>query len=249
MKQACYFILVFLSFAAPALGNDDLRKAEKAYDNRKYPEAIEHYEKLIKDGFKAHQLYFNLGNAYYRNNQLGKAIYNYELALKMEPNDEDVRINLGIASSKTVDKVDSKENFFISAVKSNVLYSYPTSTWAWWSIAGISLTSILFFAFIGSSRLFAKRIYLFLSLLFFSLFFVSYFIGYSALKTKFENKFAIILSREVKVVNEPTPLGKSKFTLHEGTKIKVVEKNGDWVLIKLDNGNEGWIKLNEVGII
>ena len=80
-------------------------------------------------------------------------------------------------------------------------------------------------------------------------FIITYLLGYSALKAKYENKFGIIIAREVRIMNEPTANGTSKFSLHEGTKIRVVEKNGDWVLIKLDNGNEGWLRLSEVGII
>jgi tetratricopeptide (TPR) repeat protein len=249
MRKLFLIVLCVLVSVVNVSANDLLKKAEVAYDNRKYEEAIRHYEKLIAEGYKAHQLYFNLGNAYYRDNQLGKAIYNYELALKMEPNDEDVRINLGIAAAKTIDKVDSKENFFISAVKTNVLHSLTTHAWAWLSITCAVLACVLFFVFVNSGRLLVKRLGLLFSLLFFIGFFITYFIGYSALKSRYENKFAIILAKEIRVVNEPTAFGKTKFNLHEGTKIKVVEKNGDWVLLKLDNGNEGWVRLNEVGII
>ena len=80
-------------------------------------------------------------------------------------------------------------------------------------------------------------------------FVITYFLGYSALKSKSENKFGIITAREVRIMNEPTASATQKFNLHEGTKIRVVEVNGDWVLIKLDNGNEGWIKASDVGII
>ena len=80
-------------------------------------------------------------------------------------------------------------------------------------------------------------------------FFITYFLGYSAVQARYENKFAIILSKEIKIMNEPTAMAKVKFALHEGTKIRVVENNGDWLLIKLDNGNEGWVKVNDVGII
>src|SRR5436190_4253923 len=105
-----FIILVLLTTTSlSSSANDLLRKAEKAYDSKNYAEAVRDYEKLITEGFRSYQLYFNLGNSYYRNNELGKAIYYYELARKMEPNDEDVRINLGIASSKTTDKIDSKE--------------------------------------------------------------------------------------------------------------------------------------------
>jgi len=249
MKHIFYIILSLFFFSQKSFGNDLLQQAEKAYDSKKYKEAIADYEQLINDGFKSYQLYFNLGNAYYRNNELGKAIYYYELARKAEPNDEDVRINLGIASAKTIDKIDSKENFFISAVKINLLSSFNTKTWAWFSILSLLIASLLFFVFVNSSRLFVKRVLFLFACVFAITFAITYFLGYSALKSKSENKFGVILSKEVRVMNEPTFSATSKFNLHEGTKIRVVENNGDWILIKLDNGNEGWLKVNEVGII
>lgn len=249
MKKLIYILICLLSFSVKSYSNELLLKAEKAYDSKKYKEAVSDYEQLIKDGYTSYQLYFNLGNSYYRNNELGKAIYYYELARKAEPNDEDVRINLGIAASKTIDKIDSKENFFISAVKTNVLSSFTTTTWAWFSIISLAVAAILFFIFINSNTVLIKRISFLVSCVLVICFCFTYFLGYSALKSKVENKFAIIVAKEVKIMNEPTQSASSKFSLHEGTKIRVVENNGDWVLIKLDNGNEGWVKLSEVGII
>lgn len=250
MKKIIQILILCLLFAFTAHANNDLlSKAEKAYDSKKYKEAINSYEELIKKGYKSYQLHFNLANSYYRDNQLGKAIYNYELARKINPNDEDVRINLGIASAKTSDKIDSKENFFVSAVKTNVLSSFTTRGWAWITIFCSALFCVMTFVFISSGRVLFKRISFFLSLILLISFICTYFLGYSALKSKYDNTFAIVLSKEVKIKNEPTTTASSKFSLHEGTKIRVVENNGDWVLIKLDNGNEGWVKLSDVGII
>lgn len=78
---------------------------------------------------------------------------------------------------------------------------------------------------------------------------MTYILGYSALNSKYENKFAIVLIKEIKIMNEPTVSANIKFRLHEGTKVRVVENNGDWLLIKLENGNEGWLKAAEVGVI
>lgn len=249
MKQIKLTLIFLFAFTIKSLGNDLLQKAEKAYDSKNYKEAIVNYEKLLRQGFNSYQLYFNLGNAYYRNDELGKAIYNYELARKLNPNDEDVRINLGIASAKTIDKISSKENFFISAVKTNLLSSFTTSVWAWFSILAISLSCVLFFVYINSTKLLVKRISFWFTIGLVIMFFVSYFLGYSALNSKKENKYAVVLIKEVKIMNEPTPSANTKFTLHEGTKIKLIENNGNWLLIKLDNGNEGWVKTTDVGII
>jgi tetratricopeptide (TPR) repeat protein len=249
MKNIFYILFFFFAFTLRGFGNDLLQKAEKAYDSKKYKEAIEAYEKLVNEGFKSYELYFNLGNAYYRDKQLGKAIYNYERARKLNPNDEDVRINLGIATAKTIDKIDAKENFFISAVKSNLLSSFNTRGWAWLNVGAIILLCILIFLFVSTGSVFVKRLSFFLILVLLVASVSTYFLGYSALKSKYDNKFAIITAKETRIMNEPTSTATSKFSLHEGTKIRIVENNGDWVLIKLDNGNEGWVKLQEVGII
>lgn len=249
MKQITLTLIFLCAFTIKSLSNDLLQKAEKAYDSKNYKEAIVNYEKLIGQGFNSYQLYFNLGNAYYRNDELGKAIYNYELARKLNPNDEDVRINLGMASAKTIDKISSKENFFISAVKTNLLSSFSTNLWAWFSILTLSVACVLFFVYINSTKLLVKRISFSLVAVLAIMFFATYFLGYSSLISKKENKYAVVLIKEVKIMNEPTPSANSKFSLHEGTKIKLIENNGNWLLIKLDNGNEGWVKTTDVGVI
>jgi tetratricopeptide (TPR) repeat protein len=249
MKIKYYILLFILVFTIKAFSNELLLKAEKAYDTRDYKEAIKDYEHLISEGYKSYQLYFNLGNAYYRNKQLGKAIYNYELARKLNPNDEDVRINLGIASAKTIDKIDAKENFFITAVKTNILSSFSTEGWAWLTIASTIVFSVFLFMLVNSGNIVLKRISLLVAFIGLTGFIVTYLLGLSALRSKSENKFAIITAKEIKIMNEPTLTASSRIALHEGTKIRVVENNGDWVLIKLDNGNEGWVKINDIGII
>ena len=248
MKKSTILLIFLFYFSCNSFCND-LKDAEKAYDSKNFKISIQHYQKLINEGYKSYQLYFNLGNSYYRNNELGKAIYYYELASKSNPADDDIKINLAIAASKTIDKVNSKENFFITAIKTNILLSFSTFTWSIFTISFISLASILFFIFINSNNILIKRISFIGTCFCFILFTLSYFLGYTSLKSKSENKFAIITSKEIKILNEPTISGISKFNLHEGTKIRVVENKGEWILIKLDNGNEGWIKTTDVGII
>lgn len=248
MKKSTILLIFLFYFSSNSFCND-LKDAEKAYDSKNFKISIQHYQKLINEGYKSYQLYFNLGNSYYRNNELGKAIYYYELASKSNPADDDIKINLAIATSKTIDKVNSKENFFITAIKTNILSSFSTFTWSIFTISFISLASILFFIFINSNNILIKRISFIGTCFCFILFTLSYFLGYTSLKSKSENKFAIITSKEIKILNEPTISGISKFNLHEGTKIRVVENKGEWILIKLDNGNEGWIKTTDVGII
>ncbi len=249
MKRLLAILVFFIGLVNLSKANDLLKKAEQAYDSKNYKEAINCYQKLISEGNKSYELYFNLGNAYYRDKELGQAIYYYECARKLNPNDKDSQINLGIASAKTIDKIDAKENFFINAVKSNVVNVLTTDSWAWLSIILAFLTALLFFFFIHSNVVLIKRLCFVFSIVSVISLLVVYVFGNSALNSKKENKFAIILRKEVKVENEPNANGVMKFALHEGTKVRIVEANSDWALIKIDNGNEGWVKLSEIGII
>ncbi len=249
MKKIIIIFIFVLGIVNASFSNDLIQKAEKAYDNKNYKEAISCYQKLINEGNKSYELYFNLGNSYYRNKELGYAIYYYEMARKLNPNDQDVQINLGIAAAKTIDKIDAKENFFINAVRSNVVNVVSTDCWAWFSISLALVTCVLFFAFIHSGIIIVKRISFVFSIVGAIALVVVYLFGNSALNAKKENKFAIVLLKEVKITNEPNAGATMKFALHEGTKVRIVEANSDWVLIKLDNGNEGWVKQTEVGII
>ena len=251
MKQIKHKIIILLllftsvfSFAT----NDLQANAEKAYSNKNYKEAILSYETILNEGQVSYKLYYNLGNAYYKNNELGKAIYNYELANKLQPNNKDVETNLRIANEKTIDKIESRENFFIGAIKSELVNSLSTNGWAWLSIFSLASALILAFIFLTANHLLLKRFGFFLSSLSIIIFISAMILGYTALKDIHVTNFAIVLNRESKVHEEPTINSKTKFNLHEGTKISVLETNLNWTNIKLENGNEGWIKTTEIGL-
>lgn len=242
------FILLFL-FSNSIFSSSELEiKAEKAYADKKYKECISIYEDILKSGLSSYKLYYNLGNAYYKNNELGKAIYNYELAHKLQPNNQDVKTNLRIANEKTIDDIEGKENFFLSAIKNGLVDTLSSNGWAYLSIVSLSLSLILFLMFYVSQKSIYKRIGFFLSLFVFVIFISSMILGYTSLSNKQEIKFAIIISKETKVYEEPNKSNDSKFILHEGAKVKVIESNAEWSNIKLENGNEGWLKTKDTGL-
>jgi tetratricopeptide (TPR) repeat protein len=243
----CSLLLILTS--SSIFANNDLQlKAEKAYSNKDYKQAIALYESILKEGTTSYKLHYNLGNAYYKNNELGKAIFNYELANKLQPNNKDVKMNLKIANEKTIDKIESKENFFIIAIKSGLVNALSTNGWAWFSIFSLIACLSFAFMFFVSNQLLLKRFGFFFSGISLIVFIATMVLGFSALDDKQELNFAIVTNRESKIREEPNVTSKSKFSLHEGTKVSVLESNPEWTNIKLENGNEGWIKTTEVGL-
>ncbi|MFL5753006.1 MAG: tetratricopeptide repeat protein [Bacteroidia bacterium] len=222
--------------------------AKKAYDKQQYRTAISQYERILADGSTSSALHYNLGNAYYRNGQLGKAIYHYEIAKKMNPNDEDVLTNLRLASSKTIDKIDVKENFFVNSVKSNIYTFFSTNGWAWATIV-LTVISLLFFTlYITAAKISLKRIGFWFGSLGIIAVIISFFIGFGAVHNLRKKSQAIVTSSSVPVMNAPNESGKSQFNLHEGTKVNILESNEEWTCVKLDNGNEGWVKTGDLGL-
>ena len=247
MKHVLYILCLVLSLHA--FSSVDLTlQAETFYKNKNYKGAIESYEMIVKQGMTSYKLFYNLGNAYYKNNEIGKAIYNYELANKLKPNNEDIKTNLRIANQKTIDKIESKENYFLGAIKTGLVNYFTTTGWAWLSIGSLIMCLVVAFLFFMSGSMSIKRLSFFISVLCLIVFIGSMALGFSALHSKQQISFAIITTRETKIHEEPSATSKSKFSLHDGTKVSVIETNETWTNIKLENGNEGWVKTTDIGL-
>lgn len=250
MKQISHIIIALTVLASTRLSANNVlaQKAEQLYAQKNYREAISCYQSIIKEGFSSYKLYYNLGNAYYKNNELGNAIYYYELAHKLQPNQKDVLNNLIIANAKTIDNIESKENFFLHTIKSGLVNSFSTTTWAWLSIACLVVALAAAFLFFITNRLTLKRIGFLLACVSLLLFISTMAFGFIAVHDKEKTTFAIIIQHESTIYDEPSTASNSKFTLHEGTKVAVLETTANWTNIKLENGNEGWVKTSEVGL-
>jgi len=241
-------LLLFISFSGSSSNEQLVTEAKEAYDKGKYEQAISNYEKVLSSGYTSSALYFNLGNAYYKKDQIGKAIYNYELAHKLDPTDESIKHNLNIVNKRTKDQIDQKENYFAKNIEAGILNFLSTSGWAWLSIIALSAACIFFILFKITERKKLKRLFFWIGVLSVIKCFAALIIGSIALNNIEQKTQAIILSREVNVLNSPTNDAKSQFSLHEGTKVHVLETNTEWTSITLDNGNEGWLPTKDVGL-
>lgn len=240
-------LLIGISFNE-TFSNSTIDSASIYYSKQKYKQAIVSYEKILSEGKTSSALYYNLGNAYFKNDQLGKAIYYYELAKKLSPNDDDIKNNLQLSNTKIIDKIESKENFFAGAIKSGIYTSFNTTGWARLNIFSLVGALLFVFVFIISKNIFLKRSGFWLATICTVTFFASFSVGYAALHNLNKKTQAIVTSEVVQVRNAPTAQSKAKFSLHEGTKLNVLSTNEEWTSIQLANGNEGWIRTQDLGL-
>ncbi|MBQ8989721.1 MAG: BatD family protein [Prevotella sp.] len=221
-------------------------EADSAYVRGEYQQAIKDYEALLKQGASA-DLYYNLGNAYYRTENITRAVLNYERALLLSPGDGDIRFNLQIAQAKTIDKiVPESEMFFVTWYKS-LINLMSVDGWARTALVSLSLVIILLLVYLFSDRLWLRKIGFFGGIVLLLLFVLSNVFAWQQKQNLLFRKGAIVMSPSVTVKSAPASNGTDLFILHEGTKVTI--KDGsmkDWKEIRIADGKEGWIESKQL---
>jgi len=226
--------------------NVDYKKANELYAETKYSEAIEIYEQLISNDFLSTDIFFNLGNAYYKKDQIPLAILNYEKALKLQPDNEDAIFNLKIANTKTIDKIEAAPDLFITNTWNRLVTSKTTDSWAYYTVILILIAALLLISYLIAHQVLIKKTGFYGGLFFL---FLGLFCWIMAVQNSAYHELsaqAIIMSETVTVKSEPNNASEKLFTLHEGTKINVLETANEWSKIKLPNGNEGWMRVSDI---
>ncbi|MGL4993855.1 MAG: tetratricopeptide repeat protein [Bacteroidales bacterium] len=248
-----YILILLLALVSPLWGADgalDLQKqAAQAYNSGDYAQAAQHYESLLNEGYISGELYYNLGNAYYKDKNIAQAILNYERASLLSPGDDDVRVNLEIAREQVVDKIDTLGRIFLVEWIDAVVNSRSSNGWAVVAIvAFISLLLSLALYFFGN-RIWAKKLGFFLGLF---MVMITLFANYGARVQRdklVERNSAIVFASSVSCKSTPAVSGTNLFVLHQGTKVTIKSKLGEWSEIVLSDGNVGWIPSADIVVI
>ena len=249
MRKLIYGIFLIISSIAFGQESELFAKANAHYAEGEFEEAIVDYRALLDSGQESVALYYNLGNAHYKRNEVASSIYYYEKGLKLNPGDVDIKNNLKFAQRATIDQVEVLPEGFIKKSIKSMTNTFGLDTWAWLSILGIVLFVVLFILYYTAGSSSGKR-------LFFMTSWVSFILGLVALGFAFKqhndlntSRYAILFEQEVSVKSEPNSLGEVIFRLHEGTKVAVLEESRDWKKIRLMDGKTGWVlseKLKEL---
>jgi tetratricopeptide (TPR) repeat protein len=239
-----FYILLFISQVFFA--QTGFEKGNDFYQKGKYELAIKAYESVLNDNKESVQLYFNLGNSYYKLHQTAPAIYNYEKALVLEPCNAAVLNNIKFAQKQTIDEIKVVPKVGFAKLLRDFTGIYPFETWAWITIAFAMLFLVFFMVYYFSQSIVAKRVFflgMFVVLLLMAMSMSSAFFE----KSYFDNeKPAIVFAESAEVRSEPQKASHATFVLHEGTKVYVLEKLGNWKKIQLTDGTEGWIDGNAI---
>ncbi|WP_133547613.1 SH3 domain-containing protein [Salegentibacter sp. 24] len=246
MKNLIFTFLVLVSVLAQAQNSELFKEANQAYASDNFETAIAKYEKILENGETSVAVYYNLGNAYYKLNNVAPSIYYYEKALQLDPTDEDVQNNLKFAQSMTIDDIPNNEETGLQKRINQLISTFSYNTWAYLAIGLSVLFVTLFLLYYFSHTPLRKRVLFGLAVFIFLLGCTSVIFAFQQQEIQFNNQFAIIFAEEAAVKNEPSPRGEAAFKLHAGTKAKVLENYQGWVKIELPNGTQGWIENNNL---
>ncbi len=244
------FLIAALAVISLAGRASDLQvivaQANNAYSEGLYPKAAELYKKILAAGYDSPELYYNLGNTYYKLNDLPSAILYYERARRLDPNNEDINFNLQLANTKIADKIEPLPVLFYKRWYDHAVQLFSSDEWAKLSIAALVTALLVGLLYFTASRLILRKIGLWGGTLLFLISLASVFFAWQNYRYFTRTKEAIVFSPTVTIKSSPDENSIDLFVLHEGTKVQLIDNIGTWYEIRIANGSVGWMPVNTV---
>ncbi|NRT12299.1 tetratricopeptide repeat protein [Flavobacterium sp. 14A] len=243
MKNILY---LFLLFTQVFFAQSGFETGNELYKNGKYEAAANAYNAVLKSKKQSAELYYNLGNCYYKLNKVAPAIYNYEKALVFKPNDTNTQNNLRFAQKRTVDEIKVVPKVGFAKLLRDFTASYNYNVWGYISVGFSVLFLLAFLGYYFSASSVVKRVF------FFGMFVMVILMVISVIAAIFEKnqckneRPAIVFAEAVDVKKEPQNASKTIVILHEGAKVYVEETANNWKKVQLTDGTEGWIEKSAI---
>lgn len=249
-KQLFTYLLLLVSLTGFAETPEELfSRGNDAYANKEFAQAVELYMQVVDQGYESFDLFYNLGNAYYKTNQVGPSILYYEKALKLDPSSADAQFNLKLANLKVADKVQGLKEAFVFRVINEWMAGRSSDQWAKISMMMLWGTLLFSIGFIFIDKIIIKRLsfigagIMMLGTLFFLI------ISARQLNYERDHEAGIIMVTNSYVKSTPDDTGVDLFILREGVKVKLLDASGEWQKIELvdEQGDKlGWIPKEHV---
>lgn len=241
-----------MSIAASGLGQSPeqvFERANQLYQQGKFTEARDAYESILRNGLTSGELYYNLANAYYKAGDVGKAILNYERALRFMPNDDDLKHNLYLASLMITDRIEAAPRLFLWDYWDGIkgAFSVRSLTWICYGLFVVLIGALCIVVLARTYRM--RRAGLFLGSA--STLVLAAFVVVLVGKINDVNRtdLAIVTAKITTVKNSPDAKSSDAFVLHSGVKLTITDSVNEWVKIRLADGKVGWMEKSDAEVI
>ena len=253
MDMKRIFTLILLVFSLVNLYADEKgelwTKANDAYSMGQYETALNDYIEIENNGYHSYRLYYNMGNAWYKTGNMGKAILYYEKALKLNPAGEDALNNLQIAKLQTLDKIDVLPEFIVSTWIKDIRNLMSSNGWGYTAVGLFAVVCILLLLFKFAPTTGGRKLSFVLACVVFLFFIFAVLFAFSLrAKAKSEDN-AVVMVPVSNVKSAPNSTGNNLFILHEGSKVEILEQAGKWCRIEISDGRQGWLEGKDIEVI
>lgn len=237
-------IVASIGLNAQHIQEQEFAKANFYYNESRYDTALVIYEKIMEDGYVSAPLLYNIGNTYFKMRNFPMAILNYEKALKLEPNNDDIKQNLAIANTLITDKIEPMPVFFLTRWWRNTGNLLSANGWAKASLEFFGLFLLILFIYLTARTKRTRKTTFFTGILTLVIFICC--VIFASQKHKYINEHneAIVMTPTITVKSAPSSSGVDLFVLHEGTKVEIIDNTGNWDKIKIADGSVGWMPSN-----
>ena len=220
--------------------------ANSAYNAGQFEKAVILYKEILEGGYHSAELYFNLANSFYRLNQVGESIFYFEKAKQLRPNDEDINLNSTFAQNMAIDAVEVLPKSQVTQLQESTIELLPQDGWAYFIILLTWLLVLFWGLYLWNKVPLIKRTFFLITLFLGMLLIGSLSIAVIKFADNAETTYGILFNEKIEVWTEPNSRAEFLFSLHEGTKVQMLDQLQEWQKIRIANGSEGWIKNSKV---
>ena len=248
-----YLTLIFLLLVPSLLMADEneqiIRQANQDYSSGLYNNAIAGYLEVMDKGVESSELYYNLGNAYFKVNDMASAILFFERAKRLNYYDEDINHNLQVANNRIVDKINEVPVIFYKQWWNRLYNLLGVNAWAKLNITILVIFMIFVLVYFVARVIIIRKAAFWLGITMFVFALFSFGFALQKYKSFHTHNQAIVFSPSITIKSSPAENSVDLFVVHEGTKVKILDSIGDWHEIKIANGSVGWIQQSAISVI
>lgn len=242
MKNIKNILILLLLISQVFWGQTAFEQGNKFYAKENYEAAISSYESVVNSGKQSAELYFNLGNSYYKLHKVAPAVYNYEKALLLSPNDSEIKTNLEFARKMAIDDIKVIPKVGFNKLLADFTSKYHYDTWAWIAVSFSFVFLLFFVGYYFSEKTVLKRIFFIGMFLWLVGILLSAASGFYEKNRNDNERPAIVFAENAPLKSEPKSGGQDITVLHEGTKVYILESIANWKKIELTDETTGWIE-------
>ena len=246
MSRFCTLSIIAIIFCfdlnAKTTADSLFQAANTSYAEGNYRVAGEQYEAILVRGFESGEVYYNLGNCYYNQENYPRAILNFERALLLDPGNDNIEHNLAKARIYTIDKIEEIPQFVIQRWINSVIILLHSNSWAILGLSAFVFLLIMLLVYFLSTNVSRKRAGFYLAVITLIISAGSYYLASKSKQLVVNSNGAIVMNATVTVKGSPRDTGTDLFIIHEGTKVSIVNSLDNWYEIILSDGKQGWLR-------